>query len=33
MHGNDLIGLLIGIGLVFALAGYLTYILIRPDRF
>lgn len=33
MHGNDLLGLLIGAAMVFALAGYLAYVLTRPDKF
>jgi K+-transporting ATPase KdpF subunit len=33
MHGNDLLGLLIGVTMVFVLAGYLAYVLTRPERF
>lgn len=33
MHGNDLLGYLIGVVMVFGLAGYLAYVLTRPDKF
>jgi K+-transporting ATPase KdpF subunit len=33
MHGNDLLGLVAGAVLVIALAGYLAYVLTRPDKF
>lgn len=33
MHGNDLLGFCIGVAMVFILAGYLAYVLTRPDKF
>lgn len=33
MGGTDLLGMVLGLGLVVALLAYLAYVLVHPERF